>query len=503
MGTLVRQITSLSDAFYGVSVLNQDPPKTVQGASTKAIAIVGEFPWGPEDEVQSFTSIHELLAAVYPRAFGAIDTTTYFAMKALLGKKFPRDIKLVRVGATSAAKATKTFQDGESSPADSVIATATYKGSLGNLISIAWTANADTAANRDMTVKIGTTYEVTYENVVVDDTGSITVTDPGDPYVSVVADGSATDVPAVVGDTLLASGSDGTAVAGDYVGSISSDKGIRLFYGESVDVDVLFVAECPSGLVDTVNAGLKSYADDTGKGHAVLCSVPDQAASAVLAYHTTYKNTKGRTVYCWPRVKTLDTNDPDRTEITVDGNAFMACAMCGIDPWLSPGGAQSAQFFTGITGLANSSAAASTLETLREGGTACFFTDRALGTIIRDAVATDGQKIRTVRTRDWIGKSLSALLVNYAEAPLDLILASEELGPITGPELAAVKSWLEEQKGFSRIKAFSVDPWSQNTESTIDAGQWVILLLVETYSDQDKIILALTVGETVSIADAA
>jgi hypothetical protein len=70
-------------------------------------------------------------------------------------------------------------------------------------------------------------------------------------------------------------------VAGDYVGSSSSAVGIRLFYADAVEPDVLFVASCPSGLIATVNTGLKAFAADTDKGVVVLSTPASQTEAQI------------------------------------------------------------------------------------------------------------------------------------------------------------------------------------------------------------------------------
>ncbi|MCI0347590.1 MAG: hypothetical protein L0221_19485, partial [Chloroflexi bacterium] len=259
MGSLIRRVTSEGAIGYGVNIWEETPPGRVGGVSSNIVGIVGDFPWGPVDTVTEITTAAELFATFCPTPFDAADD--YAAMDAFLNKNFPGGLKIVRIDATSAATATKTYDD--NAAADSVTVTANYQGALGNEISIAWSENADDATARDATVTIGSDYSVTYENVATIVAAALVVTDPGDPYVTFSKASGATLVPAVAAASALATGSDGTAVAADYVGSASSDVGIRKFYGESVDVDVLFVAECPSGLIDEVNDGLKSYATDT------------------------------------------------------------------------------------------------------------------------------------------------------------------------------------------------------------------------------------------------
>lgn len=504
-GSLIRRVTSASGIGYGVNLWELAPPKAVSGASSNVIAMVAELPWGPVDEIVTVTTPGEFWATFYPNDFADTkDYATYPAILALLNKPIftAGGLKIVRVGATSQVKATHTFQDGEATPADSVVATATKYGALGNDINVAWTANADTAANRDMTVTIGSNYSATYENVVVDDTGSITVTDPGDPYVSVAAAGGATDVPAA-GNSDLATGSDGTAVAADYVGSSSSSKGIRLFYGASVDVSVLFVAECPSALIDAVNTGIKAWATDTDKGVATLCTVPSQASADAITYVADYRD--DRLSYHSPRVKTTNFYDPDVAEITVDGNAFAAAAIANVDPWLSPGGAGGNIYLTGITGLEDESWSAATLDSLNDAGIAPWFLSTKLGPIIRRAVntsLTSGQtKIFRRRMTDYLANSIADFAEAYVETQLDLTLSTQDLGPNTGGFDGAVRTFLQNEQVPRHIQSYAVDPFSDNTQTNLDAGRWSYLIAVKLFGMMEEIVLKALIGETVTIEE--
>jgi len=45
-----------------------------------------------------------------------------------------------------------------------------------------------------------------------------------------------------------------------------------------------------------------------------------------------------------------------------------------------------------------------------------------------------------------------------------------------------------------------VDPFSENTEGTLDTGVWNILMVVESYAPGDKIILSSQIGPTVTVS---
>ncbi len=502
-GTLVRTISALSAANYGVNIQEIQPAGAVQGVGSNVVAIVGEFPWGPADEVTTISSPEELFETFAPREFENLDD--FPALKAFLGKRFPV-ISIVRVGATGQATSAKTFVDDLA--ADSVDVTAKHPGGSGDLISAAWSVNADDADARDLTIAIGSTYSRTY--LAVATTTPLAIVDPGDPFVDVVANGSFVDVPVVIAATLLTGGSDGNAVALDYTGSIASDKGIRKFYGENVAVGVLFVAECPTSLLDVVNTAIEAYAVEANKGVAVLCTVAAQSKTDALTYIVDYRD--DRLSYHWPRVKIANAFDPDQPVVVVDGNAFAASVISQVDPEVSPGGPRRSEFLNGILDLEDNSATDSDLNALNAAGIAPWFNVTGRGMIIRRGITTSlvvGQtRIARRRMTDFILNSIASRLQDFIEEPLDLTLSPPALGVVTGPEIGEINAFLEGLQDANRIGifpdqevGFNVDPFSANTQSAIDAGIWKILAAVKLLSAQDVVILQGEIGEFVTVTE--
>ena len=499
MGSILHRISTLSAARYGVNILEVAPPASVKSASSDILGMVADLPWGPTNEITTITSLAEFLAAFYPDVFsaGLKDTASYPALRALLRKRLPGGgLKVVRIAADSNAAA---GSGAITAGGGTITISAKYPGALGNQISYQFTAATDAdAAKRNLTVTIGSEYSATYENLTF---GTVTAVD--DPYVTIT--GASPDaMPAAGSATALTGGLDGTAVAGDYVGSGSSDVGIRKFYGASVDVNVLFVAECPSGLVDTVNAGLQAWGVDTDKGIAVLSTPSGQASADTLTYVSDNSLSDDRSFYTWPQIKCRDLFLPNQDVTQMDGNAFAAFATVNVDPWLSPGGAGKKQggvdFLAGIVGL-ESETTMTTLNLLDDVGVAPWFIDRTIGPIIHRAVVTDGSRLFARRAKDWIQLSLAAFAVNYTETQLDIVLADSDLGPNTGSLISAWQTWLENQRLLSRLQSYSVDPFSANTQTNIDAGQWIIVVRVKLYSMIEELVLKAEIGQTVQISE--
>lgn len=506
---LVTQIATPNDAVYGVNVLNVAAPVALSGVSTNRIAVVANLPWGPLNEVVTVRSAAEFRERFYPAEFGSVDDTTYPAMRALLRKVLfnSAGLQVLRIDATDAVAASYTFDD--TTPTDSVTVTAKYQGALGNSIKVAWSANAVTSGNRDATVSIGSRYSKLYKNVV---TAAGVLTDPGDPFVTFAKHASYAAVPAVIAATNLASGVNGTAVAADYTGTIgSSGTGLDTFGAESVDFDVLFCAEVPSALCNTVNAALVSFQTSYAKGLCVLSTPDGQSASTATTYVATYEST--RCVYAWPRVLVVNDYDADLDTVEVDGNAFMAALIGNVDPWISPGGAGkrvgTTDLLSGIVGLETANTSKATAEAMLDAGITVFGLAPASGSGLRGAyarscVATSHDPdvpalIQVQRIRDYLNSSIASYATNYVSLPLDLDLITQRLGPNTEGLYAAIKNFLKGEQDAGHIKAASVDPFSENTEGTLDTGVWTIQIVVETYAPGDKIILSSQIGPTVTV----
>lgn len=494
MGTLVRKIAAESSIGYGVNILEVTPPGRIGGVRTNVVGVVADLPWGPVNEVTRITTAAQLLSTFCPEAFAA--AADYVAMRAFLNKVFPGGLRVVRIDATDAATATS----GDVTAGTGTIEiTAKYQGALGNSISYQFVAATDSdAAKRDLIITIGTKYSARYKNLTFG-----TVADVDDPYVDIAA-AAPSAMPAVMGSaTALTTGADGTAVAADYNGSSSSNVGIRMFYGESVEANVLFVAECPSALIDSVNGALESYVQEAEKGMAVLCTVNGQTASAAETYVADYHD--DRLVYAWPRVETRNAWD-DGDDVEVDGNAFVAAAIAAQDPWVSPGGQPGAASLVGITGL-ETEASRIELDELKAAGVACFFIDNQLGVIIRGGVTTSITSGLTLITRrrmtDYITESIASRAVSYLEKPLDLNLDTQALGENTSGFIGEVKSFLEGLKTAGRIHSYSVDAFSGNTSDDLEAGRWYVLISVRLFAGMMEIVLKAAIGESVDIAEAA
>ena len=506
---LVQQISNVSAALYGVNILDVAAPRSVSGVNTNRIAMIADLPWGPLNEVVLVRSIAEFREWFYPAEFGAVNDTTYPALRALLRKPIfnSSGLQVLRIAATNGVAASYTFDD--TTPTDSVTVTAKYKGVLGNSVKVAWSANAVTSGNRDATVSIGSLYSKLYKNVV---TAAGVLTDPGDPFVTFAKHASYAAVPAVIAATNLASGANGTAVAADYTGTInSSGTGLDTFGSESVDFDVLFCAEVPSALCNTVNTALVAFQTAYAKGLCVLSTPDAQSASTALSYVATYES--ARCVYAWPRVSTVNLYDADLDTVEVDANAFVAALIGNVDPWISPGGAGkvlgTTDLLSGIVSLETANTSKATAEGLLDAGVTVVSIapnsgSGLRGAYLRNCVATSHDPdvpklVQVQRIKDYLNTSIANYATNYTSLPLDLDLESQSLGPNTDALYTAISNFLQAEQDAAHVKSYFVDPFGENTEGTLGTGVWNIGIQVQTYAPGDTIILSSQIGPTVSL----
>lgn len=498
MGTLIRNVAASSAIKMGVNVLDVAPPTSPIGTLNRTIGIVGEFPWGPVNVVTECLSFADFQAKFCPAPFNALNS--YTPLRAFLGHSFPGPFRVCRIAPTG----TVAVQCLNPYPVagGAYVFQATYPGLLGSSITITFAAatNAD-AAQRNITIAIGTLYSRLYENVTTTSILSL-----GDIYGTWTATSSPSALPAAgASATSPTAGADGVAVAGDYVGSSSSNVGIRKFYASNQSAAVLFVAECPAALIATVNTGLVAYADGAGKsGVVLLSSVASQSVSAASTYVASYRSTTSKVIMVWPRIEVTNTFSSTFPKVTVDGNAIAAACIASVDPWRSPEGVNSAPYLTAISALETADSPDGTIDTMKDLGIASFFIEDTLGPILMGAVTTNivsGQTdiIRSMY-RAYVGDNLAAYAIRYLGVPLDVDLTGGTLGANTGGLVDSIMGFLTNEESLNHINGFSVDPFGSNLSADIDAGRWTIATAIDTYAPLRTVVLTTQIGSTVIVS---
>jgi len=504
---LVRTISAETAAGYGVNILEDSPAAVVQGRGTRIVAIVGDFPWGPTDEPTLVGSGAELIEQFCPAEFQAAND--YLSMRAVMGLQFPSSLVVVRIAATSAATAAKTFP--HTGATDAVDVTARYEGVLGNRIRISFADNATVPEDSDMTVKVlgsdGTTvrYSRTYLRAIVDGGAALSVSAEAaaDPFVvTAIAAGAPDTAPDAVADSALddVAGADGTGVAGDWSDALAT------LGDSSVTWNVGFGAEVPSAMVDTWNDAVTAFADAQSGNRFLVHSTPASEDVATALTNVDSAQQSDRCLRPWRRVRVTNEYDPLRGLVTVDGNADAAVAIASVDPWLSPGGAGGNKHMRRIKGVeAGVTATDAQLESLTDAGLTPIVISSALGPILRNARTTslesaDSRRVKVRRLTDYIVTAISDTLVQYAERPLDVDIVNRRLGPVTLPEIGSIRTFLDQLVGPA-LRSYQLDPFGGNVQANIDSGQWFIILRAKYLPAQEQIILRIQAGAHVSIEE--
>lgn len=488
--SLVRRISTRAAARYGVSILESDTPSALQGVESAVIAVVGDFPWGPVN-TPTYVSGPGLFEAFAPPDL--IDAGDVLALRAFIGKIFPTRVLVVRAESLTGAVASAMTTTGG---ADSVEITARSPGIAGNSITVEWTEGS-TVAHRSLVVSTAAGYSATYLDAAVEDGGVVTIVGVEDPLVAVGVPLLAT-LPDVAVEPLVG-GASTSPTAAEYLAAVET------LAAATLEWSVAIVAEPPAAEVPTINIGLELFANAHNRGMVVLNAPVDETLAEAMTDVATY--TSDRVIKPWPRVE-IANQYGDLLPIEADSNSFVAVATASMEPHLSPGGAGGVRHLRGIQRV-TLDATADEYEAAKDAGIMVMAYEPAFrGAVIRGAVtaSTESEDKRRVfrrRLTDFIGDTIAAGMARFTELPLDIDLASKSLGPTTGSQAAIITAFLEGLSGADQIREYSVDYFSGNSQATISAGQWFVIVKVAYHSMQEQIVLNIQGGTSVIVDSGA
>lgn len=511
-GTTIRRTTTTTGlSGTGVFLYQSGPQPRLRADSRRtAVCIVAPFPWGPANTLWKVTSSSDLLARHLP-----IPETTVYPC---IGGLTFRDLYVVRALGGSSAAAAKTFDD--VGAADSLTVTAKYHGTLGNLIKIDITANATTSTSRDVRVRLYT--DTTYATTVHDETylavqvSNGTVTDPGDPYVTMSTASGATDE-AAAASGMLTGGSDGTLTANLY-GTALDTAG-----GTSRGIGIVAFAGVASALCDDTNDILKAFlaseegADKLGIGPTPSALTAANAITEVAAYN------QQRMVRTWPRIQRFTRYARNGSSLagtyTVCGAAAMASMVQNCDPWEAPMLSVVADkgLAGSIVGLetAYETTGLDTYGDLEDAGITPWFHHQDFGVVPKASNTTRivSGVVEPIEERRYI-MLLEETIATYDERalgrPLDVNLADQVLGQVTSANVAAIRSFLSGEEAAGRLiaglnddgsdsPAYDVDAFSLATAPNLAAGRWDKAVSCRITPTQKQIVIHSTMGRSVNI----
>lgn len=481
---------------HGVFVEEKQSPLAIQAQGTGVVGLVGQFPWGPDDQIIVPTDSADRLMTLAPPGMDH----TGSGWMCVQGKPWP-DLRIARVLGSAAAKA----QVNLAAAGPTTIATliAKYKGAAGNsIVGVVSNASDGNVNHFDLAVSVsgasGTTTDY-FQNLDFS---------AGQPTIEGLANarlvGAITWVAngrPVNGTYNLAGGANGTINVGRYLGTPgNADLGLALFEGDSA---INFVLSDDPGNTDrvAVNAGLQAHQVLKGDRIAILNGDSGLSPAAVQSAVSANRGTGIAWVDCW----FYQNDDVDGTQRLVAPACALAVVMANLPPSTSPAWKDTTvqtmlsfirrlEFNRGEAAGNNTLAGICTLIQEEEGG---FTFEAAVNT----AAPVTPTKKRLTRTRMgiYIAKALRKSLRPFVDAPNVKALWNDELQAVQ-----VFMQGLKDNASINPIGLAHVVDWGfndlngANAAADIANGDFTIPLWAQTSSGQERIFISFEYGENVS-----
>lgn len=465
----------------GIVIDESAPPPSITGLPTNVVIMVGQFQRGPATltDVGSTGFLNE--------NYGV---STYSGNQALKNKKFGR-LRLIRVVASDAVLATKTFQHS----AENIIAFSAKqgKGLYGNSITVAISAGTNTGKKyiiKDTSAKAVLPTE-TYDNVTVATVVSSAVFAGSKLVTAAVI--AVDNEPDNIAATPLALGSDGTVVDTDYQAAIALAEVEQS--GNLIGVDVYNA---------TRSGYLKVHVANTEDKMCVVCGPQVQDAATAEADAANFRDADGRIIYAYPWVETsLD------GVLTMTQPASWALSLISqIAPNIDPAFVDNTQFLAGVTNLQYQLTRTDYIN-LRAAGICAFEFDSDIGFKIKSGVTTqivNSSKVPILRRRmaDFLTNSIGKGLKAYQNG----INGKQQRTSAKGMISAFVtrneqQGVLPKDSDVKSGKAKLIDTESLNTDDSVGNGFFYILYKQRIFSSMEFIVLKAEIGTTVVVTEQA
>lgn len=484
---------------HAVYAIESTPPATVRATGTAQCAIIAQFPWGPDQSATTPTDMKNLITMIAPAGM----SRTGSGYLSVIRKGWPTPLKFVRVTHSDAAKAHAHMPNAV--PTDIIDVVAKYVGAAGNAITATVSNASDgNAQHFNLTVSVtsttGTTTDL-FQNL--DFTGTQPVID----FTKTLLTGAITLLAAgrpVNGTVTLATGSDGTLVSSDYVGTQgTADKGVALLERD-LTIDHLFADDPGNSFRSAVNAGLQAHADYMTDRIAYINGPSGQSSiTTVTTDVANYRSLRVCYVDSWAYI--LD--DVDGTKRLVPSASFAASVAAQLSPSTSIAwkGVPVGTMLEGMVGLEYDRGEA--VATLTDAGVTTLINEPTGGFRFEAAVNTNNPvdpargTLNRTRMGHYIARSVVQSLRPFVDAP--------NVPQIQNDEIAAVDIFLSKLK-----RAAKVDPINNphildyaihsvsdaNSTADLQAGEFNLNADVTISAAQSKIYFNMKFGETVSVA---
>jgi hypothetical protein len=471
-------------AVDGIVIDETSPAPSIQGVGTGVAIMVGQFERGPLT-LRTVSSTGDL-----QQTYGK--NANFSGYQALRNKKFST-LRLIRVDATGAVLATKTFK---ASLVDIIKFDAKQgKGAYGNSITVAISAGSvsgkkyvvtDTSANAVLP-------QETYDNVAV---ASITPT--SNPFATsnlIVATVIATSSePDNASATALASGANGSASDSDYEAAI--DKAAVEGAG-----NVLFLDSYSSAL----RTYLKAHAAATQDKMVIIAGAETDDKAAVITDVASMRDTDGRIIYAFPWIETT----LDNVKVFQSPASWYASVFSQTAPNVDPASADNIQYLQNASDLKYHLSRQDYID-LVQAGVSSFEIDNDLGGIkIKSGVVTqvaNSEKLMVFRRRmaDYLTNSAGKFLKLYQNG----VNSRKKRDAIN----AAIQNFVKQNQAIEILptdndvpagsgKVTLVDTESLNTAQSLAQGYCYIVWRQRIFSSMRYIVLKAEIGTSVLVTE--
>ena len=253
---------------HGVYAIARTPPKMIQAIGTGVVAMVGQFPWGPPNQLVTPLGTKELIDMFAPAGMDHLST----GYLSLIGKGFP-SLRIVRVLGSGALPAKCVIRD-KTTNQPLITLKAKYPGEAGNnLICTIGPVSATSTDKAELVISVtgasGTTSDVfrinqktTLPTPAEVQSWLATALLLGDFELSPSFDPETADMGP--GSFLFEGGTDGNLTAADYVGTPGTgDRGLALLENDR-SIRQVFVDDCGDSFRSAVNAGIRLHVELMG-----------------------------------------------------------------------------------------------------------------------------------------------------------------------------------------------------------------------------------------------
>lgn len=465
-------------AVDGVYLAEIDPPAraTISGGGGLS-KFVGEFPWGPVDELLEFGAgseqrlINTLLGETP-------DPENYKGWRSIDKKRWQR-LRIVRLSNDTQAKAIRTLVDALAADVYSV--EAKYPGIVGDQISTQHTDNTD--GTFDLVISWGEISN-TYAGLELTAASFETVDDPF--VVLTLIDDVAPDMPATDADPVdLTGGSNGAFADEDYTGGPTDFRGLRVLE-LAEDGGEVFAAEytSPAWISELMNHSNEKRCGAIAQADATDDFDANATAAEALG-----------TQRLWlplHRIKQIIAG----VNTTVDLAPFIASALANEPRHISPASARNKKYFEQVTGWADGIIIGrGELQKAKEVGGLCLERDNDRRYKLNPGRASDAETfIATRRMRDLVATNTGLALMPFQNEPPSELNAqsgkkaiSDRMALLIGPEGGTVNDQM--------IREFTVETVSRTSNMTIYE------IRVGLWGENEAVVGKMIVGETVTFEE--